>query len=235
MGEYLVRQSVWTKNPMRWMKGPRVSARMRLPRRIGKEEMARLWAAAEARTERTRALARCVLAVLYGTGLRRGEMERLDLRHWDREAGVLRIDGRKTGQERQVPVGAGVWRCLEAYLPQRQKRLEAAGRLEEEPALFVNCRGGRLDGASITALVQTCCRRAQIPYVSMHQFRHSCASDLLENGVKLPQVQKVLGHAHIGSTMRYLDVTHGARTEAIRRHPINEFLTTPAVERKVAG
>jgi len=45
-----------------------------------------------------------VLAMLYGTGLRRGELERLDVDHFDRNEGTLRIDGRKTGRERCVPL-----------------------------------------------------------------------------------------------------------------------------------
>ena len=41
-----------------------------------------------------------VLAMLYGTGLRRVELERLDVDAFDRTQGALRIDGRKTGRER---------------------------------------------------------------------------------------------------------------------------------------
>ena len=40
----------------------------------------------------------------YGTGLRRGELERLNLDAFDRPEGTLRIDGRKTGRERCVPL-----------------------------------------------------------------------------------------------------------------------------------
>jgi integrase len=47
-----------------------------------------------------------VLALLYGTGLRRGELERLTVEHFDRMQATLRIDGRKTGRERCVPVSS---------------------------------------------------------------------------------------------------------------------------------
>jgi site-specific recombinase XerD len=46
MGEHLVGQGIWTKNPMRWIRGPKIDARMSLPRRIGKEDMKRMWEAA---------------------------------------------------------------------------------------------------------------------------------------------------------------------------------------------
>jgi site-specific recombinase XerD len=58
----------------------------------------------------------------------------------------------------------------------------------------------------------------------MHQFRHTCASDLLARGVHLPEVQRILGHAAICSTMWYLSVSDESRKEAMAKHPINEFL-----------
>jgi site-specific recombinase XerD len=234
MGEYLVRQGVWLKNPMRWIRGPRIDPHMRLPRRIGREDMKRLWDQAALRPKRQQAITLCVLAVLYGTGLRRGELSRLNIADWSRETGMLKIDGRKTGQERQIPVGPGVWRCVEAYLPIRQNRLEACGYVEE-PAFLISRFGRRMSGDAISRTVKMCAKAAGIPFVSLHQFRHSCASDLLEGGASMPEVKSILGHAVIGTTMRYIHVSSGARTEAIKRHPINEFLANPGgAERKVA-
>jgi integrase/recombinase XerD len=208
---------------------------MRLPRRIGREEMKRLWEEASKRPKTMQAITMCLLAVLYGTGLRRGELARLNITDWSRETGMLKIDGLKTGQERQIPVGPGVWRCVEAYLPIRQNRLEASGRLEQQ-AFLVNRVGRRMSVETITRTVMQCARAAGIPVVNLHQFRHSCASDLIENGVSMPEVKSILGHAVIQTTMQYTHVTSGARTEAIKRHPINEFLANPqGEERKVAG
>ena len=99
---------------MRWIKGPRLDSRGRMPRRIGKEHLTKIWdATSQQRNDYQQHLSLVVLALLYGTGLRRGELERLDLAHWKREEGLLQIDGRKTGCERNVPVTDGIWRCLE--------------------------------------------------------------------------------------------------------------------------
>jgi integrase/recombinase XerD len=223
MGEYLVAQSVWTKNPLRWIRGPKLDPRMCLPRRIGKADMDRLWNEAGMRDPKDREVILCLLALLYGTGLRRGELERLDLSDWDRENGVLKVDGRKTGQERKVPVGAGVWRRIEAYLPVRQNRLELAGQLDE-PAFMVSRVGKRMRGESISSAVGNCAKAAGIPFVSLHQFRHSCAADLLESGATMPEVKAVLGHAVIQTTMRYIHVSGDERAKAIQKHPINDFL-----------
>ena len=223
MGEYLVTQGVWTKNPLRWIRGPKLDPRMCLPRRIGKAEMARLWEEARKREGKVREVLLCLLAILYGIGLRRGELERLDLADWDRENGILKVDGRKTGQERNIPVGTGVWRCIEAYLPVRQNRLEAAGRLDE-PAFMLDRFGKRMSPDSISRTVSACAKTAGIPFVSLHQFRHSCAADLLESGATMPEVKAVLGHAVIATTMRYIHVSSDERAKAIQKHPINDFL-----------
>jgi integrase len=102
-GDYLVREGFWRANPLRWMKGGKVTPYSRLPRRIERAHMEALWReAARSRGEFSRALWLTVLALLYGTGLRRGELERLDVAAFDRTEATLRIDGRKSGRERCV-------------------------------------------------------------------------------------------------------------------------------------
>ena len=224
MGEYLVQEGIWTKNPMRWIKGPRLDWRGRMPKRIGKEHLQKIWdAASQNRNDYQRHLSLAVLSLLYGTGLRRGEMERLDLDHWRREEGVLRIDGRKTGRERSVPVTEGIWRCLEAYLPLRQNLLEKRG-ICSEPALFINRSGFRMSSQNLSMLIHRLAKTANVPLVSLHQFRHTCASDLLETGVSLPEVQQFLGNATVTTTTRYLQIADPERSRAIKKHPLNDYL-----------
>ena len=230
MGEFLVREGIWRTSPLRWMRGPKMDPRRLLPRGLGREQLEKIWEAARARhAGHARHLALCTLAVLYGTGLRRGELERLDVGAWDRDAGLLKIDGRKTGQARHVAISAGVFRCIEAYLPHRHNVLEKVRRVDEQ-ALLVNRIGERLSGASISRLVRGLADRAGIEGVTLHRFRHSCATDLLEAGASLPEVQRVLGHAAIASTVRYAAVTDPRRAAAMRTHPINEFLTQGAMK-----
>lgn len=90
-----------------------------------------------------------ILALLYGTGLRRGELARLNVDAFDGNEGTLRIDGRKTGQERCVPLPEMVLRCLEAYLPLRHNQLERVG-LIQETALLVSRYGQRLSGSAVS-------------------------------------------------------------------------------------
>jgi site-specific recombinase XerD len=223
-GEYLVEQGVWMQNPMRWVKGPRVDGRGRLPRRIGAEHLNKLWqASGQQRSNYQKHLAVAMLSLLYGTGLRRGELERINLGDWKREENLLRIDGHKSGCERSVPLGEGIGRCLEAYLPLRQNLLEERGNAAE-PALLVNRYGRRLSAQSLGLMVHRLARRAQVPLVSLHQFRHTCASDLLESGASLPEVQGLLGHKCLGTTSRYLHIADPERARAMSQHPLNDYL-----------
>ena len=227
MGEHLLQEGVWKKNPMRWIRGPRLDPRGRLPRRIGKEHLNKIWdATRQNRSGYQKHLSIAVLALLYGTGLRRGEMERLNLDHWKREEGIIQIDGRKTGCERNVPVSEGIGRCLEAYLPLRHNLLEERGT-HRESALFLNRDGRRMSSTGLGLMVHRLARTAKVPLVSLHQFRHTCASDLIENGVSLPAVQQLLGHATVVTTTRYLQIADVERARAIKKHPLNDYLDFP--------
>lgn len=224
-GEYLLQERVWRENCLRWLQGPRIDPRHRLPRRIGRDQLGRLFTeASRAHRRYHRHLWLALLAVLYGTGLRRGELERLDLKDFDRSTGLLRIDGRKTGRERQVPVPDVARRLLEAYLPHRYNALVGVGG-ESESALFVTALGARLTGERIGVSLHLVARRAGVPLATAHQFRHSCASDLMEAGVGIPEIQRILGHASVGSTFRYAQVADPERVSAmVSRHPINDIL-----------
>ncbi len=228
-GDHLVRHGLWQRNPLRWMKGPKVSPYSRMPKRIDRTHMEAMWREAASRHgDYSAHLWVTILSMLYGTGLRRGELERLNVDALDREEGTLRIDGRKTGRERCLPLPETVLRCLEAYLPLRHNQLEQCGCLEES-ALLISRNGRRLSGTAISNGVRAISRRAQVPMHSLHQFRHTCASDLLEAGVHLAEVQRVLGHSVIQTTVRYVHIADPQRRAAMELHPINALLAQQEV------
>jgi site-specific recombinase XerD len=225
MGEFLVREGYWVKNPFRWIKGPKLNPRAHSPGRISQTTMRQLWeAASTSRQGYARSLWIAVLAILYGAGIRRGELERLNVSNWNREEGILVVDGRKTGWERNVVLPDISRQCLESYLVHRHNHLEMLKRLDEK-ALFVSREGHRLNGSMITQGVRRLTRRAGLDGITIHQFRHTCASDLLEAGLHVAQVQQILGHQSISTTVRYLHVSDPQRTAAIQLHPINDILT----------
>lgn len=227
-GEFLVREGEWLENPLRWMRGPKLDRRHRLPRRVSQQQLIKLMeTAADSRTDYQRILLVTLLAVFYGTGPRRSEVVNLNLSDFDPEQSTLQFDGRKTRHERLVAIPPLVKQCLLSYLPKRQNRLEASGQLQEK-ALFVNKDGSRLKGAAISRAMNHLCKRSKCK-VTLHQYRHTCASDLLENGVNLPQVQRVLGHQCLETTMRYLHIADRQLHQAAEKHPVNLLLSHEGV------
>jgi len=226
MGEFLVAEGLWRQDPLRWIKGPKMDPRSRLPRRIGKEPLKKLWIeVASLKNGYQQSLWMLALGLLYGIGIRRGELERLKSSDWDRSSGVLKIDGRKTGRERFVPLPEFAGKCLESYLPLRHNLLERLKRTEET-SLLISRDGYPLPGDKIWKGIRRLARKAGAGSITTHQFRHTCASDLLEEGVSLPQVQQILGHASISSTCRYTHISDPAKTQAMTLHPINRMLPT---------
>jgi site-specific recombinase XerD len=222
IGNFLVQRGIWRNNPLQWMKGPRLDRRHRLPRRIAHSSLQRIWeSAASARYQFQRYLWVAVLGMAYGTGIRREELSLLDVSDWDAESGTLRITGKKTGQERRVPLPPLGRQCLEAYLPRRQNVLAANG-VGDQPALLINGWGGRLSKAALSRGISGIARRAGVR-VTLHQFRHTCASELLADGARLPHVQELLGHKSIGTTMRYLHLVDAELRRAMEKHPICEL------------
>jgi site-specific recombinase XerC len=144
-GDYLVRQGLWTINPLRWMKGPKVTPYARLPKRIDRAHMEAMWREAARRGgDYSSHLWVTILAMLYGTGLRRGELERLDVDSFDHNEGTLRIDG--LPRQSRAQDTAHDYRCaLHATPSDRGTRADAAGRRSmalESRGLFALDRGG---------------------------------------------------------------------------------------------
>ncbi|MBK6004481.1 tyrosine recombinase XerC [Ramlibacter ginsenosidimutans] len=156
-----------------------------------------------------------IVELLYGCGLRVGELVGLDVqastaaRGWiDAQAGEAHVLG-KGSKRRTVPVGGKALQALKEWSAQR-----AAGRHAGEPALFLGRNGGRLSAQAIwQRLKQRSLRAGLATPVHPHMLRHSFASHLLQSSGDLRAVQELLGHANIGTTQVYtrLDFQHLAK------------------------
>jgi integrase/recombinase XerD len=164
---------------------------------------------------------RCMLELMYASGLRVSELVTLKTWHVGMNEHVLRITG-KGNKERLVPFGqlAGQW--LQRYMA--QARVDILNGLQSED-LFVTSRGSRA-GEAMTRemfwqLVKKYAALAGITSpLSPHTLRHAFATHLLNHGADLRAVQMLLGHADISTTTIY---THVARerlkTIVAQHHP----------------
>jgi integrase/recombinase XerD len=198
---FLLREEEAPVDPTAGVVRPRVPRT--LPRPLSVEEVQRVLEAPAGGTPaalRDRAL----LETLYGAGLRISELVRLDVDDLDLEEGSVRVIG-KGDKERVVPLGRYAGEALAAYLSGGRPALASA---RTRAALFVNHRGGRLTRQGCAMILQRHVRRAGIQKpVSLHTFRHSFATHLLEGGADVRVVQELLGHASVATTQIYTLVT----------------------------
>lgn len=230
-GEFLVKEGYWLKNPLRWMRGPKIDHRSHLPKTIGKADMEKIWTeTASIKNEYRRSLCVLILALLYGTGIRRGELSALKVEDWDPEKGVLRVSGSKTGRERFLTLPEFTQECLQAYLLMRQNVLLGKG-IQEEHKLLVSSTGKTIKGEKVARLLKPIAVRAGIKVFHLHAFRHTCASDLLSAGVGLAIVQRILGHASLSNTFLYTHISDPEKIKAMALHPVNKMLEACKIER----
>lgn len=159
---------------------------------------------------------RALFEVLYGTGLRLSECERLDLSDIDLRQGTLLVRSGKGRKDRYVPVTGRARDTLQAYLME-SRPLFAERR--DGGALFLATGGRRLGAQSIRIMVRRAGRSLGVR-ISPHVLRHSFATHLLEGGASIAHVQKLLGHQSIGTTEIYTRVETGALRKMVeKRHP----------------
>lgn len=150
-----------------------------------------------------------ILELLYSTGLRVSELVALncdDFAGGNREGGTLRILG-KGRKERLVVYGATAMAAVQEYLSVRSDFYPKGKLAKEEPALFLNPRGGRLTARSVERIVEAAALAAGLPAdVTPHTLRHSFASHLLANGADLRLIQELLGHSSLSTTQKYTHI-----------------------------
>lgn len=215
--KFLVREGVTENHPTARVPLPKVPKR--LPDVLSIEQAERLLAQPFPDSPaglRDRAL----LEVLYGCGLRAGEVVGLDLMDLDLEGGVMRVFG-KGSKERLVPIGGLALSALDAYLRAGRPHLRPKASVTiDGSAVFLSVRGRRMSRQVLHRAVSEYGRRVGLESLHPHTLRHSFATHLLEGGADLRALQDMLGHADISTTQIYTHVdTRHIREEYLSTHP----------------
>ena len=223
---WAARQGLVPSNPVQGVRAPR--APKPLPKALGVDDAVRLAEFAQPQADPwLEARDSALVELLYGAGLRVGELVGLDVqpgpdterlgRGWvDLQAGEAHVFG-KGSKRRSVPVGQSAVQALERWLAvrglQHGPRANAQGGALE-PALFIGQRGARLTAQSVWLRLRQRSAQAGLGTpVHPHMLRHSFASHLLQSSGDLRAVQELLGHASITTTQVYtrLDFQHLAK------------------------
>lgn len=191
-----------------------------LPKNLSEGEVDALLVAAHLSREDPAETARLVAMIetLYATGMRVSEL--VGLRHppFGDDARFLLIRG-KGNKERLVPLGEVARAALMDYMQSWRQSFLAPKQLS--PWLFPS-RGesGHLTRQRFGQLLKQLAIEAGLDpaRVSPHVLRHAFASHLLAHGADLRAVQKMLGHADIGTTQIYTHVLEARKQALVRQH-----------------
>ena len=212
---WLGREGLVTSNPVVDVRAPK--AGKPLPKALAVDEAVQL-AEFENRDEANpwlEARDAAIVELLYGCGLRVGEVVGLDAQASSRARGWLDLQGGeahvlgKGSKRRSVPIGTKALDALQRWIAVRDEAARA-----DQPALFIGRNGTRLTAQSIWQRLR---RRSLLAGLATpvhpHMLRHSFASHVLQSSQDLRAVQELLGHANIGTTQVYtrLDFQHLAK------------------------
>ena len=159
---------------------------------------------------------RCMVELLYATGMRISELLNLTLKDLNIKMGFIKVIG-KGNKERMIPIGSYVGEILEQYI----NDYRAEFNIKNDSLLFFNKHGQRLSREEFYSILQTIVYSTSITKkVSPHTFRHTFATHLLENGADLRSIQELLGHSDISTTTIYTHISNQKiRSEYQQFHP----------------
>lgn len=154
-----------------------------------------------------------MMAVMYRAGLRVSEVLALQPVHIDNRRLHIRVVDGKGGKDRTVPVEPWLIDAVQTWQKVR------AGLPGDPQSLFVTLKGEPINDRYVRAMVKREAVAAGIADkdIHPHTLRHSFASELLEDGFTIREVQDLLGHSDLSTTMIYTHVNPVHMAEKMRR------------------
>ncbi|MDD2959551.1 MAG: tyrosine-type recombinase/integrase [Lachnospiraceae bacterium] len=222
---YLEEEEILTENPFRKIK-VKFKEILQLPRIVPRNEIEKLLNYMYSNLHKTetgnlgeRLRDVAIIEVFFATGARVCEISNLRQECMDLESGVLRIMG-KGGKERYIQIAdSDVITLLKKYYTVNEAEIKKCGYF------FVNRQGKRFTEQSMRAMVKKYTVLAGIErHITPHMFRHSFATFLIEEGVDISCVQRILGHSSIRTTQIYIHVAAAKQAEILKNyHPRNKM------------
>jgi integrase/recombinase XerD len=238
--DFLVAEDLADGNPMAAIGKPRLARSA--PKAIKADDPAQRLLATAATVDITardpwpeRDLA--LVALFLASGIREGEAVALTVASIAGPPGARRLEVLGKGNKsRSIPIDPALENVLAAYQASRATRFPAHDLDHPTTPLLVDTRGRRLAAHQMRYLIERLYSRAgiraRIPSGAMvHALRHSFATDALQAGADIVELQALLGHASLDTTRRYLDASAEGLRDVIRGHPsqiaLREHLRRP--------
>lgn len=193
------------------------SRRNKLPQVLNRDEAQRLLSQPNRRYP-TGLRNYVMMAVMYRAGLRVAEIIGLEPQHIDARRSQIRVEGGKGDKDRTIPVEPWLIDAIKAWQSTRaQVQKKAGAQWKKTRSIFCTLKGGKLIDRYVRAMVKRESQAAGIEKdIHPHTLRHSYASELLEDGFTIREVQDLLGHADLSTTMIYTHVNPVHMAEKMR-------------------
>jgi integrase/recombinase XerD len=164
---------------------------------------------------------RVILELMYSSGLRNSEIQKLKTQDLNLDEGVVQILDGKGNKDRIVPITGLALRLLRHFVKTvRPDFLKPNDALE---FVFHNFRGQKLSPYALTLIIEKYLKLLGSPKrITPHCIRHTCATHLLSHGMNLRHIQELLGHSDLRTTQVYTRVEIGdLRRTLAKCHPRN--------------
>ena len=207
-----VRTKQLEENPVADFEYPKL--RKSLPKYLTLEQSAALLKAVSGPNEKRDY---AILMLFLNCGIRRSELVGLNLT--DVYEDRIRVVG-KGNKERIVYFGSACRKAIDAYLPERNKKV-----LTDNRALFGSRNGNRISTDAVHALVKKALLQAGLDATqfSAHKLRHTAATMMLSGGVDVKTVQEVLGHENLNTTQIYTHIENTELKIAAEANPLSKL------------
>ena len=207
-----VRTKQLTENPVADLEYPKL--RKSLPKYLTMEQSAALLRSVSGQNEKRDY---AILMLFLNCGIRRSELVGLNIS--DVYEDRIRVVG-KGNKERFVYFGSACRKAIDAYLPERNKKV-----LSDNRALFGSRDGNRISVTAVHRLVKKHMLSAGLDATqySAHKLRHTAATMMLSGGVDVKTVQEVLGHENLNTTQIYTHIENTELKIAAEANPLSKL------------
>lgn len=214
-----VRTKQLEENPVADLEYPKL--RKSLPKYLTLDESAALLQAVSGQNEKRDY---AILMLFLNCGIRRSELVNLNIS--DVYEDRIRVVG-KGNKERFVYFGSACRKAIDAYLPERSKKI-----LSDNRALFGSRDGNRISVTAVHRLVKKALMQAGLDSTqfSAHKLRHTAATMMLSGGVDVKTVQEVLGHENLNTTQIYTHIENTELKIAAEANPLSKLDFSEKVE-----
>ncbi len=171
-------------------------------------------------------LDKMIVSLYYGAGLRRGEGVNLKLEDVDLDGRVLHVRDTKTKRDRMVPIIKPLLLDLREYLLHTRPKLKSASKDNNSTHanyFLMNTKGRKCTNDRVNdrvkLLIQKCdSDTLRLKEANIHRLRHSFASQLLDKGMRMDRIARIIGHQNTQSTTIYTHLNKSNEIGVIRNH-----------------